>query len=189
MAVPHPTDVVALLRLLVRHDVDFIVVGGVAGVLAGCPLQTFDLDIVVDQTEENISRLVVLLREINASYRDPVGRVIEPDAQKLATFHMNLLRTDLGDLDVLTTIGDGLKYRDLFARSREYALAEVTVRAVDLPTLIESKEYANREKDRYGLVFLRKTLALESAKAVEPMEEDRHTAGESDPTEPDHSES
>lgn len=178
MAGPHPTDVLALLRLLVRHDVDFIVVGGVAGVLAGCPLQTFDLDVVVDQTEDNIGRLVVLLREVNASYRDPAGRVIEPDAQKLATFHMNLLRTDLGALDILTTIGHGLKYRDLVLRSRKYALAEVNVRAIDLPTLIESKEYANREKDRYALVFLRKTLALESAPPVERIAD-----------EPDHNES
>ena len=167
MAGPHPTDVVALLRLLVRHDVEFIVVGGVAGVLAGCPLHTFDLDVVVDQAEENIRRLVVLLREIKASYRDPAGRVIEPDGQRLATFHMNLLRTDLGDLGILTAIGDGLKYRDLIARSRVYALAEINVRAIDLTTLIESKVYANREKDRYALVFLRKTLALESTRSVE----------------------
>jgi hypothetical protein len=34
-------------------------------------------------------------------------------------------------------------------------LEEFTVRVLDLPTLIETKEIAGRDKDRYGLLFLR----------------------------------
>ena len=34
-----------LLRVLDRHKVDFIVVGGVAAILEGAPVATFDLDI------------------------------------------------------------------------------------------------------------------------------------------------
>jgi hypothetical protein len=38
---------------LVAHDVEFIVVGGVAAVLQGAPVVTFDLDILHRRTPEN----------------------------------------------------------------------------------------------------------------------------------------
>jgi len=39
-------DLLAAMRLLRAGEVEFIVVGGVAAVLNGAPLNTFDLDIV-----------------------------------------------------------------------------------------------------------------------------------------------
>ena len=36
----------AVLRTLTDHGVEFIVVGGVAAVLRGAPINTFDLDVV-----------------------------------------------------------------------------------------------------------------------------------------------
>ena len=43
MKVPSP-DFLALLRTMVEHGVDFIIVGGVSAVLHGAPITTFDLD-------------------------------------------------------------------------------------------------------------------------------------------------
>lgn len=45
------------LDVLLRHHVDFIVVGGVAAVLCGAPISTFDLDIVHDRSPANVGRL------------------------------------------------------------------------------------------------------------------------------------
>jgi len=42
---PKP-DFFAILEALAAHKVDFIVVGGVAAVLQGAPIATFDLDVV-----------------------------------------------------------------------------------------------------------------------------------------------
>ena len=39
-------DLLVLLKTLIWHEVEFIVVGGVGAVLQGAPLSTFDLDIV-----------------------------------------------------------------------------------------------------------------------------------------------
>jgi hypothetical protein len=43
------------LEALRRHRVDFIVVGGVAAVLNGAPISTFDLDIVHRRDRENLA--------------------------------------------------------------------------------------------------------------------------------------
>ena len=93
-----------LLELLSRHDVDFIVIGGVAAILEGVPITTLDLDIVYDRSPKNLERLLEVLRTVEAHYRDPAGRHIVPDLDKLATIRINLLRTNLGPLDVLASM-------------------------------------------------------------------------------------
>lgn len=147
-----------ILRALGRHRVDFILVGGVAAVLEGAPVSTFDLDIVPAPKPDNRERLLAALRELNARYLDPAGRHILPDAAKLATLRMHQLVTDAGPLDVLTTIGNGLTYTDLDRRTRDYELEGQRVRCLNLDAIIESKEQAGREKDRAVLPVLRRTL-------------------------------
>jgi hypothetical protein len=59
----------SILRTLVRHQIDFIVVGGVSAVLQGAPILTFDLDIVHRRTPENIARLHHALSDIESVHR------------------------------------------------------------------------------------------------------------------------
>ncbi len=149
--------------MLVGHEVEFIVVGGVAAILEGAPISTFDLDIVYRRSDENNARLAVALRQVNAHYRDPAGRHIVPDAAKLATINVNLLDTDLGDLDVLERIRGDLSYQELLDRVVEYEVADLRLKVANLETVIESKEHANRDKDRATLPILRRTLEVKKA--------------------------
>ena len=50
-----PNRFLEQLRVLIRHRVDFIVVGGVAAVFEGAPIVTLGLDIVYDPAPENNS--------------------------------------------------------------------------------------------------------------------------------------
>ncbi|HBL31357.1 MAG TPA: hypothetical protein DD490_31405 [Acidobacteria bacterium] len=113
-----------------------------------------------DRTPENLDRLLAALRELKARYRDPAGRHIEPDLDKLQTLRLHLLLTDLGALDVLGVIGGGLTYQDLVHRTVVYELGELRVRVLELAAVIETKEQANRDKDRAVLPVLRQTLAM-----------------------------
>jgi hypothetical protein len=151
-----------LLRVLLHHGVDFFVVGGVAAQLEGAPIVTFDLDVLFDKAPDNLDRLLAALHELKARYRDPAGRHIEPDKEKLETFRVNLLLTELGALDVLGTIGSGLTYQDLVDRTLSYELGETRVRVLELAAVIETKEQANRDKDRAALPVLRQTLAMKT---------------------------
>lgn len=71
---------------------------------------------------------------------------------------VHLLKTSCGRVDVLRTVGKDLGYHDLVERSRVFEVAEFCVRVLDLETIIETKEHANRPKDRYQLLFLRQLL-------------------------------
>jgi hypothetical protein len=46
-----------LVSTLAKHEVAFIIVGGMAAILRGTPVNTFDLDVVYERSAANIERL------------------------------------------------------------------------------------------------------------------------------------
>lgn len=155
------TDFLAILEALERCHVDFIVVGGVAAVLHGAPINTFDLDIVHSRHPANVSRLLTALTSLDAHAR---GRPsLRPDAAHLASAGHQLLMTRLGPLDVLGSAGDKRTYEDLSPYAVVMALAPtLTVRVLRLDWLIRLKEETAGDKDRAVLPILRRTLEEQS---------------------------
>jgi hypothetical protein len=146
------------LEILARHHVDFVVVGGVAAVLGGAPISTFDLDIVHDCAPTNVARLLSALADLDARYRDLTGRDLRPEARGLEGQGHHLLITRCGPLDVLGRIGLGRSYQDLIADSITRPLGEISVCVLGLEALIRTKVEAGRDKDRAVLPILRRTL-------------------------------
>lgn len=147
------------LTALTRHRVQFVVVGGVAAVLGGAPVSTFDLDIVHARTPDNVAALSAALLDLDARYRDPAGRVLRPEARALAGPGHHLLATTAGPLDVLGEIVGGATYETLLPRSEVVELEGAQIYVLGLAALIESKALLNRDKDRATLAILRRTLA------------------------------
>jgi hypothetical protein len=148
-----------LLHRLAANDVEFIVVGMMAGVLRGAPLLTADLDLVHRRSAENVSRLLAVLTELDATYRHDPRRLRPAESNLMSPGHQ-LLATTYGDLDCLGTVGDGQSYEDLLGRAPALEIGDgLVARVIDLPTLIELKEKAGRPKDLAALPVLRATLA------------------------------
>ncbi len=146
------------LEVFARHRVDLIVVGGVAAVIGGAPLATFDLDVVHARNSANLDRLRSALDELDARYRDPAGRLLRPDASGLAGTGHHLLQTRCGPVDILGAIGRGRTYEDLLSGSAAIDLDGLTIRVLGLAALIQTKEEAGRDKDRAVLELLRQAL-------------------------------
>lgn len=82
-----------ILKTLVRHEVDFILVGGLAGVLQGAPVNTKDVDILYSLATANPERLMNALIELEARFRaDP--RNLTPNLSHLNSKGHKLLATD-----------------------------------------------------------------------------------------------
>jgi hypothetical protein len=153
------SDFLAALRALREGGVEFAVVGGLAAVLNGAPVNTFDLDIVPARDEDNVARLLRVLDSIDAIYRIQPLRRLKPTASHLSsTGHHNLI-TSCGPLDVLGAIGRGLTYQDLLPHTSEMEIGGgVLVRVLNLETLVALKEELAGEKDLAVLPVLRRTL-------------------------------
>jgi len=156
MSEPSPLEI---LRLLAARRVDFILVGMAAGVLRGAPTTTLDLDIVHRRSADNVGRLLGALTMLEAIYRHH-PRGLRPSQSPLMGAGHQLLTTKHGDLDCLGAVGDQQSYEDLLDHAPEVELERgLSVRVIDLPTLIELKEKAGRPKDLAVLPVLRATLA------------------------------
>ena len=149
----------AVLRTLADHRVEFIVVGGVAAVLRGVPINTFDLDVVHSTELANVDRLLAALTELDAFYRFQPELRMRPDASHLRSPGHQLLITRFGPLDLLGAIGKGRSYADLLRDFTEYDLDDgVRVRVLGLEAQIAVKEEIGGEKDLAVLPILRRTL-------------------------------
>ena len=152
-------DFQTALRALSEGGVEFVLVGGLAAVLNGAPVQTYDVDIVPARDEENLSRLLRVLDGIDAIYRIQPSRRLKPDASHLHSPGPHNLLTSCGPVDVWGTIGRGLTYQDLLPHTIEMEIGEgVRVRVLDLATIIALKEELAGEKDLAVLPTLRRTL-------------------------------
>ncbi len=106
-----PLDLTRLLEVLVRNDVDFVVVGGSAAGFLGASRLTEDADCVVSRERANLERLASALRELHARLR--VTRMSDEEAKALpitvdgvmleTTVH-STWTTDAGPFDVLAEL-------------------------------------------------------------------------------------
>jgi hypothetical protein len=157
-------EVSPLLATLRRHRVRFIVVGGVAAVIEGAPVTTFDLDVVHDRTPANVRRLVAALRALGATYRTRPELRRMPTVAELTGSGHHLLVTRHGPLDVLGAIGRDRDFGRLKPRTKRRKLGAFFVAVLDLATQIAVKEELGFEKDRLMLPVLRETLRLSRAR-------------------------
>lgn len=110
----------AILRALAKHNVDYIVVGGIAGVLHGSPMSTNDVDIVPALKKSNLDALAGALNELNARIMSadmPEGLKVQWSGKELqrwiVDFRFLNLETDYGRLDLIHRPGGTRGYQDL----------------------------------------------------------------------------
>ncbi len=150
-----------ILRALEAHHVRYVVIGAIAAIAAGAPILTTDLDVTPDHSRDNLERLALALRDLDAKLRsptDPEGVPFPIDADMLASADSWTLTTRAGDVDLMFSPAGTGGYDDLRRAARRERIAGVTVAVAALADVIRSKEAANREKDSMQLPILRRTL-------------------------------
>jgi hypothetical protein len=138
----------AVIRLLGRHGVHYVLIGGLAAITYGAPLVTRDIDLCYARDLNNLQRLAGALSEVNAELRgaDP-GLPFRLDAQTLAGGDTFTFATDIGSVDVLATPAGTAGYEDLARTADRYELFGHQVLVASLDDLIRMKRACGRPKD------------------------------------------
>lgn len=141
-----------LLKILDRHGVDFVVVGGVAGNVHGSAYPTFDLDVAYARDKANLGRLASALSEMQVTLRGaPPDLPCQLEPETLANGANFTFDTKFGSFDILGAI-DGIRdYESLRDAASVEVLGEVTVRIASIDHLISMKRAANRPKDKLAV--------------------------------------
>jgi hypothetical protein len=151
-------DPVEICAVLSEERVDFVVLGGFAAIIHGSPLPTEDIDVIPSRAADNLERLAVALKRLEAKIRVAGGAVeTRLDAAFIQNMpHMLNLVTRFGDMDLVFTPDGSLKvYEQWVERSRPAQLREgLIVTVASLDDIIASKVAANRPKDLRSLPYL-----------------------------------
>ena len=133
-------DFLDLLRAFAEHDVRFMVVGAYALGVHGRPRATGDLDVWVDPTPDNASRVMSALAHFGA----PLQQVSLGDFSRPGiVFQMGLppLR-----IDVLTTLS-GIAFAEAWPSRVQAPFGPLTVDVIGREAFIKNKRAAGRAKD------------------------------------------
>jgi transcriptional regulator with XRE-family HTH domain len=141
-----------MLDALDRKEVDFVVVGGVAGLAHGATLTGDDLEIAYARGRRNLERLAGALRDLGA--RPPGAPADKPyrvEGQALQTGMNFAYVTEFGPLAILGRV-DGVRgYADLRAGSAVLEVAGRPVPVASLDHLIGMKRRVDRTRDQLML--------------------------------------
>jgi hypothetical protein len=137
-----------LLGTLTAHNVDFVVVGGIAATLLGSASDTFDLDICPATDAGNLDRLGNALVDLGARLRGiEESAPFTPDGAALARVEILTLETESGPLDVLMRPGGAPPYEELRRRAERKDIGAFSVLVASIDDLIAMKLSAGRPKD------------------------------------------
>ena len=137
-----------LLKRLIDRNVEFVVVGGLAGTLHGSSMVTQDLDVCAPLSLENAKRILAALEDLNPRWRmNPLHQPLSSNPADLTAYKNLYLLTDLGQVDFMTEITGVGSYQDVSRHSVAVDLGEMSCRVLDLDTLILAKRAMGRPKD------------------------------------------
>ena len=122
-----------------KNDVKYVVIGGIAAVLYGVPRATFDLDMLIQATPDNVERLLRAMTEAGLATAS-LTTVDEVLAKEITIF------TDRVRLDIQTST-PGLTFDEAWSRKVTMNYKGQTLEVVCLTDLIASKRASGRDVD------------------------------------------
>lgn len=154
---PPPLDIEAILEVLDRHGVDYIIIGGFAVAAHGYPRATKDVDFTAAQSRDNLEKLAAALTELQVTLRG-IGDIphdLDPrNVDDLALGGNWTLTSTSGWLDYIPAALGASEYHELKQRAIVATVGDRDVLIVGLDDLVAMKRASGRARDRQDLAAL-----------------------------------
>ena len=140
---------------LLERLINFVIIGGFAGVVHGCTYVTQDIDICCDFKPATLLVLQKAISDLHPVHRMTPGRKgLKLTEQTCGQFKNLYLDTDIGQLDCLSFI-DGLgDYGEVKQESDLIEVEKMKMRVLSLDALIKAKKTMNRTRDKEAVLQL-----------------------------------
>lgn len=128
-----------VIAALIKHDVDFMIIGGIAVIYHGHVRDTKDMDLFVRPTSENARRTVAALEEAGLGCSELTPEVFTAD-NGISIGEAPVM------LDVLSKL-PGVTFDEAWARRETSVYGEQKVNYIGLDDLIKNKRAVGRTAD------------------------------------------
>lgn len=146
---------VRILRALAAQKVEFVIVGGIAANFHGSALATFDCDVAIDLSSENLRKIAKALAILSPTFRGKNPPIPFDEDMALKGGWKNIyLNTSAGILDCLGDIKGLGGYEVCRVNSVEVELSDFSVRFLSREALITAKKAMGRPKDLLTVAHL-----------------------------------
>lgn len=151
---PEQLDAQRILEELTRHEVDYVLVGGLAAQTHGSTRMTNDVDVIPAPERGNLERLAEALRALDARVLNPGHEALDIDAKMLPRATIWQFATPHGDIDVLHDAPGAAPYPELRERALVISLDAARVPVAGRDDLIRMKLARGRPIDRADVAAL-----------------------------------
>jgi hypothetical protein len=149
------SDFFDLLKRLNKAGVDFVIVGGFAGIIHGCSYVTQDIDICCDFSPANLLRLQKALAKLHPVHRMTPKKIkFELNRGNIPHFNNLYLDTDIGQLDCLNYINGLGDFNEVKKSSVPIKVEGAKFFVLDIDSLIRAKKALNRPRDKQAVLEL-----------------------------------
>jgi hypothetical protein len=158
---------VDLFSALTRHNVDYLLIGGLAVSLHGVERATMDVDITVAMNPENLASLIETAKELRLTPVLPVPLEALGDLKLLRQWHAErnleafaLRAPELAGVTVDVLLFPPVEFAGMAHRAVEFNVANTPIRVVSIDDLIALKQAVGRPIDLSDIEHLKRIKAL-----------------------------
>jgi predicted nucleotidyltransferase len=146
-----------LLELLVKSDIDFVLIGGYAGVVYGSSIVTKDIEICAVLGPDNIKKIRESLKDYKPKHRMTANKLSLMDhPSDLNTVKNLYIETELGVLDIISDVSGVGDFEKLKENAIEITIYGHKCKVISIEDLIKTKKALGRPKDLLAVEELQK---------------------------------
>lgn len=147
MTAEEPPDFERIFSVLAEHEVDYVLVGGLAVQTYGHMRATVDADVIPRPDPANLDRLAHALQALDARVLNPGAADIDISAAMLPRATLWQFSTKHGAIDVLHDAPGAAPYEQLRERALVVRLGEIDIAVVSKDDLVGMKRASGRPVD------------------------------------------
>jgi hypothetical protein len=132
------------VALLIKHKVEYLIVGGYAVGIHGYPRYTGDLDIWLNTTEENAARVLKAVNEFGFSSFNLTIEDLMKEGNVIQLGYPPLR------IDLLNQI-DGVAFIECYANKKVIEIDKLEINFISYADLLKNKRASNRPQDAADL--------------------------------------
>lgn len=150
---PFEKDFVDFIRLCNKHQVEYLVVGGLAVVVHGYPRFTGNIDIWMKISDDNANKILEVIKDFGmTSLGITKADLLEKDG--VIQFGVRPVR-----IDIMNDLA-GISFDEAFEKKKQLTRADVVINFIGLNDLLISKKVAGRKQDKADIQKLKRINKL-----------------------------